>query len=255
MRNKWIRLVAAAALYGCFAGYLYSPYLGSFTFWKVLLLFSAPFGALGCYVLSERWTASFGASFFAGAIYGFGPFLLWLGRFHPTAVVLAASIPWLFCPAVFGPDGKWRWVRIPLAAMPFAAVILFFIAATQLRLFAMPIQNPLHAADMLSLASPLVAAKKGLTCFGFYHVAVAPMVIGVAMLFNARRSGVIAVFGAGLILALCPPILNVSPVFWLAIPAVCSSVVIGVGLQGLISSGFKDRVWVISTGVLCAPLR
>jgi hypothetical protein len=180
--------------------------------------------------------------------------MLWLGRFHPTTVLLAASIPWLFCPAAFGPAGKWRWARIPLAALPFATIILFFLASSQVRFFAMPLQSQVHAGDMLSLMTPLVAAKKGLTCFGFYHVAAAPLIIGFAMLFNARRAGVIAAFGAGLILALCPPMLNVSPVFWLAIPVACSSVIIGVGLQGLVSSGFKDRVWVISTGVLCAGL-
>ena len=254
MKNKWVKFVAAAVLYGCFAAYLYFPHIRGLKISEYLLILGAPAAALGCYVLSRRWIASFGASFFAGVIYGFGPFVLWLGRFHPTAILLAAFIPWLFCPAVFGPDGKWRWVRIPLAALPFVAIVVFFQAAAYFRLFPVPLQTQLQARDILSMLAPLVAARRGLIELGFYHVAIAPLVIGFSMVFNARRLGVIAAFGAGLIFALCPPILRVGPVTWLTIPMVCCSVIIGAGIQGLVSSGFRDRVWVLSAATLCAAL-
>ena len=92
--------------------------------------------------------SAFWASFFAGAIYGFGPFALGLANFHPTAGLLAATIPWLFCPATFGPKARWQWVSWPLSALPFLAILLFFQVSIPCRLFAVWTQAKLHLGDL-----------------------------------------------------------------------------------------------------------
>ena len=94
----------AAAVYTAFAVYLYRPYFKGFNALQLQDLFVANIclAFLGYYVLSRRWIAGFAESVFAGVIYGFGPFALGLAKFHPTAGFLVATIPWLFCPAVFG---------------------------------------------------------------------------------------------------------------------------------------------------------
>ena len=67
------------------------------------------------------------------------------------------------------------------------------------------------------------------------------------MLLMARRFGIFIVFAIGTIFAFRGPFLNVSPIVWLAIGVLCCSVMIGLGMQGLISGGFTDRKWVLAT--------
>ena len=134
------RFAAAAVIYASFAVYLYQPYFKHFNALQYLLVVNVCLASLGCFVLSRRWVSSFAGSFFAGAIYGFGPFALGLANFHPTAGLLAAIVPWLFCPAVFGPKAKLRWLRIPLSSLPFLAILLFFQISAHYRLFAIPMQ-------------------------------------------------------------------------------------------------------------------
>ncbi len=213
--------------------------------------------SLGCYVLSRRWVSGFGESFFAGAIYGFGPFILGLVKFHPTAGFLAAIIPWLFCPAAFGPKEKWRWLRIPLVVLPFLAIVFFFQASTHYRLFAVSTQTRLHLADLVGLLAPLITAKQNTTLIGFYHIPIAALVMGFSMLLAARRFGVIIIIAVGVILSFCDAFnsfVEVSPVFWLAVPALCCSVLIGEGMQGLASAGFADKRWILATAAIMAAL-
>jgi len=180
--------------------------------------------------------------------------MLALARFHPTAGFLVATVPWLFCPAAFGPGQKWRRLSIPLSLLPFLTIVLFFQVSVHCRLFAVPAQAKLHLADLVGLAAPLVAAKRGLLTIGFYHIAIAPLIIGFSMLVKARRTGIMAILTAAVVLAFCKPIFGVSPIIWLAIPAVCCSVLIGAGTQGLISAGFADRKWVLSVAGICGAL-
>ena len=98
-----IKFASAAIIYFAFTIYLYRPYFKNFSTIQYLVIANTSLAALGCYVLSRRWVAAFPGSLFAGLIYGFGPFVLWLGKFHLTAGFLAATIPWLFLPAAFGP--------------------------------------------------------------------------------------------------------------------------------------------------------
>lgn len=244
----------AAVVYIGFAVYLYQPYFKNFNGLQYLIVVNVCSASLGCFVLSRRWVSGFGGSFFAGAIYGFGPFALGLAGYHPTAGFLAATMPWLFCPAAFGPEARWRWLRVPLSALPALMIILFFQASSHYRLFAVPMQNRLHLADLLGLVAPLVAAQQGVTLVGFYHVPIAALVMGFSMLFAARRLSVLIIFCLGIVLASCQSLLGVSPIIWLSFPVLCCSIIIGAGLQGLCSAGFADRRWVLMAAVIMVVL-
>ncbi|MDT8302469.1 MAG: hypothetical protein RQ760_13375, partial [Sedimentisphaerales bacterium] len=213
--------------------------------------------SLGCYVLSRRWVAGFAESLFAGAIYGFGPFILGLAKYHPSAGFLAAAIPWLFCPAAFGFKEKRRWLRIPLVVLPFLAIVVFFQVTTYYRLFAVSTQTRLNPADLTGLFAPLITAKQKITLIGFYHIPIAALVIGVCMMLAARRYSVVVIIflGAGLsFYDAFNSYVEVSPVMWLTIPVLCCSVLIGEGMQGLASAGFTDRWWVLVTAAIMAVL-
>lgn len=254
MSKKLIKLISAGVIYVVFAVYLYRPYLGSFSKLQYLTVVNVCIGALGCYVLSRRWIGIWAGSFFAGVIYGFGPFLLGLAGYHPTAGLLAGSVPWLFLPAAYGPKGKWRWLRIPLSILPFLAILLFFGVSAHYRLFAIPIQTKLHLPELAGLLAPLVTATGSTTLVGFYHIPVAALVIGFSMLVAARRFGIMALFASGTILAFCDSFLCVSPIIWLTIPVLCCSVLIGQGMQGLVSAGSADRKWVLMSAVIVMVL-
>lgn len=252
--RKYTAFAVAAAIYVGFAVYLYKPYLRNFDKSQSLLVVNSCLACLGCYVLSRRWVSGFAESFFAGAIYGFGPFALGLAKFHPTAGLMAAAIPWLFCPAVFGSKTKWRWLSVPLSILPFVAIPLIFQISSYCRLFPIIIHAKLRLPDLVGLLVPLVAAQRGMTLVGFYHVPIAALIMGFSILLTARRLGIIIIFTVGTILAFCDSFLNVSPIIWLAIPVLCCSVLVGAGMQGLICAGFADRRWVLADAMIMGIL-
>ncbi|HUT45690.1 MAG TPA: hypothetical protein VMX36_05360 [Sedimentisphaerales bacterium] len=290
MNNKYTRFALAAAVYTAFAVYLYRPYFKGFDSLRLQDLFVANIclACLGAYVLSRRWVAGFAESFFAGAIYGFGPFALGLAKFHPSAGFLFAAIPWLFCPAVFGPEGKWKPLRVPLSLLPFLAIVLFFLLSARFGLYPIPIKLKLHGAEMAGLLAPLVAAKRNMTLVGFYHIPLASLIMGFSMLLvplrlvfsrassslgmktplhpersrrvsiieglAVRRLGIVAIFTVATILAFCDSFMDISPIIFLAISTLCCSVLIGAGMQGLISAGPADRRWVLLTAILLGIL-
>ena len=254
MNKNLCKFTAAVFIYASFAFYLYQPYFKHFDKLQRLVLVNVCLAAVGSFVLSRRWVASFWGSFFTGAIYGFGPFVLGLAKYHPTAVLITAGIPWLFCPAVFGPKAKWQWLRIPFSAIPFLAIVLFFQITAHFRLFAIPIQSKLHLADLVGLLAPLATVTGNLTLIGFYHVPVAALVMGLSMLLTARRFSIMIIFAIGTVLAFCNPILDISPIIWLALPVLCCSVITGIGLQGLASAGFADKKWVMMTTIIMLVL-
>ena len=277
MTRKYTRFALAAVVYTVFAVYLYRPYFKGFDSLRLKDLFvvNVCLASLGCYVLSRRWVAGFAESFFAGAIYGFGPFVLGLVKFHPTTGFLVAAIPWLFCPAVFGPEGKFKPLRILLSLLPFLAIMLFFQVSARFGLFPIPITLKLHGADLAGLLAPLVAAKRHKILVGFYHVPIAALVMGFCMFLvpleglckggilqrgrflkglAARRFGIFIIFAVATILAFCDSFLQISPIIFLAISTLCCSVLIGAGIQGLISAGPADRRWVLLTAILLGIL-
>jgi hypothetical protein len=239
------KLLAATIIYVAFAVYLYQPQFKKFDAVHYLVIVNISLACLGCFMLSRRWVATFAGSFFAGTIYGFGAFFLGLSKFHPAAGLLAASIPWLFYPASLTAKTKWRLLSWPLSALPFLAIILFFRLSDYYRLFAVPIRAKLHLADLAGLVAPLVMAQRSNTLVGFYHVSIAALVMGFAMLVAARRLSILAIFCLGIILAFCEPIYSVSPIMWFTIPVLCCSILIGVGMQGLALAGYSDRKWIL----------
>ena len=251
---RYSKFITAASIYAAFAVYLYQPHFKNFDGLQYLLLINVCLAALGCFVLSRRWVAAFVGSFFAGAIYGFGPFTLGLAKFHPTTGLLAASIPWLFCPAAFIAKTKWRWISWPLAALPFLAVLLFFQICMHYRLFPVSIHAKLHLVDLANLIVPLVMAQRSTTLVSFYHVPIAALLMGFAMLVTARRLSIIVILCLGTVLAFCNSFFHVSPIIWVSIPVLCCSVLIGVGMQGLVSAGYADRKWVLLAAAVSGTL-
>jgi hypothetical protein len=246
----------AVGVYPAFAVYLYRPHFEHFKAFDYLFVLNDAVGALGCFVLSRRWVSSFWASLFAGAAYGFGPFLIGFGTFHPTAGFLAASVPWLFCPAAFWARGKRAWLNWPLAVLPFLAIVSFFQLCSGQHFFPVSVQAKLHTADLASLLTPLVVAERdaNATLIGCYHVPLAALVIGFSMLASARRLGVLLLFVVGIVLACLPHLGNVSPIVWLTVPAVICSVLVGVGTQGLAEVSSADRRWVLMVVAVMAAL-
>ncbi len=246
-------LILAALIYTALSFQLYHIHFQSFDRWEWLLPVNVSLAALGCYLLSRRWVSSFVGSVFAGAVYGFGPFMLSLARFHPTAGLLVASIPWLFCPAAFGRNTKWRFAAGVSVSVPFILVIVFFQLSTHYGLFAVSTQARLRTDDLLSLLTPLVVAEHdaiGTNIIGFYHVPIAALLMGSAMLLAARRLHILVLMGTGIALSCWRPFFAVSPVIWLAIPALCCSVLIGAGIQGIISAGPADAKWLLAGSLI-----
>lgn len=240
-----LQVALAAVAYAGFSFYLYEPHLKSFDSWQYLFVVNALGASLGCLLLSRRWISSFLASFLAGAVYGFGPFMLGLSKSHATAGSLAAIVPWLFCPAAFV-GRKRRWAGLSLSVLPFLAIVVCFQILAHFRLFPMALQIRPGLADLAGFLAPRVAAARNLTPLGFYHVPLAGLIIGFVMLLAARRYGVLTIITAGAILAFCRGIFGVSPVMWLALPTLCGSVIIGVGTQALVSAGTADRKLVLA---------
>ncbi len=244
--------LAAAGIYAGLALFLYQPHFKKFDSLQYLVIINTYLAALGCFVLSRRWIGSLTGSFFAGAVYGFGPFSLWLSGYHPAVSLLVAAIPWLLCPAVFFPKRKW-WISIPLSALPFLVILLAFQITARYRLFPLPIHIRLHLADLTGLFAPLVALERSIPLVGFYHVPIAALLLGFSMLLKARRFGILLILAAGVVLACFGSFFNISPILWLTIPLLCCSVVIGAGLQGLALASFADRKWLlIITSIMTA---
>lgn len=252
--SKFIKFITAVLVYFAFSVYLYQPYFQRFDRFQYALVVSVAAGAVGCYLLSRRWTRSFFGSFVAGAIYGFGPFMLGLTGYHPTASVLAASIPWLFLPAGLWPRGKLRALRAVLSLLPFAAVIFFFQLAEYLRFYPVSKSLAIETIDLLGLLSALVAAKRGLVLIGFYHIPIAALIIGCAMLVKARRLGTIAIIAVSIAGSFCAQVLSVSPFMWFSIAAVCISIIAGAGIDGLSLAGGADRRWLLASVIVMLSL-
>jgi hypothetical protein len=256
-KKKCAMFAAAVFMYAGFSIYLYLPYFEGFQRFQRLLSVNLFLAALGCFILSRRWVCGFIESLLAGAIYGFGPFTLSLARYHPTAGLLAASIPWLFLPATFGPKNRPLWSSVLFAAIPFFAIIVFFKVTVHFRLFAVPTQAKFEPDKIYSLIAPLVAAKRGATLVGFYHVPIAALIMGFTLLVTARRYGVMTVTVLGIILTFCDPInsiMEVSPIMWLTVSVLCCSIIIGVGLQGFVSAGYADRKWILAITIVMGSL-
>jgi hypothetical protein len=94
-RSGIVRCAVAAILYVAFAVYLYQPHFDTFQQWRWLVPLCALFGASGAYALSRRWVAGFAGSCLAGAVYGFGPFMLGLVKLCVGLLFGGAAVLWM----------------------------------------------------------------------------------------------------------------------------------------------------------------
>jgi hypothetical protein len=265
IRNRRSKIpwpIVAVVLYAAFAAYLYGPHFGDLTGWEWLLPVSAGTAAFGGYLLSRRWVAGFTGSLLAGLVYGFGPFLLGLAKFHPASSLLAAGVPWLFVPAAVFERKRGKWLSLPLWLLPFAVIASFFYLSAERRLFAAPLQASICPLDLAGFIAPLALVRRRTVVLGVYHVPITALALGLAMIWKARRYGILLLAGTGLVLAFSGSFLDtgkiawlgVSPILWLSIPMVWCAVVSGVGLQGLIEAGPADRRWVLAAAGLLGLL-
>jgi hypothetical protein len=254
--------VIAAILYAAFAVYLYQPHLAGLLGWEWLLPFCAWAAALGGYMLSRRWVAGLLGALLAGLVYGFGPFVLGLARFHPVASLIAAGVPWLFVPAALLERKQGKGLSLPLWLLPFAAIALFLYLSARQPLFAASLPAQLHPVDLLGFIAPLALLGRSTVLLGVYHVPVAALVLGLVMIWKARRYGILVIMAMGLLLALGGSFLEagnvawlgVSPVLWLGIPMLWCAVLGGIGLHGLVEAGPADRKWILTATILLGIL-
>ncbi len=255
-RAAILRHAAALVLYTAFAFYLYQPHFPAFQQWHWLIPPSAVMAALGAYALSRRWVAGFAGSCLTGAVYGFGPFMLGLARCHASTGVLAAAIPWLCVPAVLLGRHRRSVLYLPLWLLPFAAVVLYFHFCTVQRLFAAPVTSVPRFGDISGFIAPLVVMdlpERSCAVVSLYHVAIAPLILGAAMMITARRYSLLLLLALGLVLAYSQSFLswaqvawlNGAPVVWLSLPMVSLAVLAGIGLQGLVEAGSSDKKWLL----------
>ena len=69
------------------------------------------------------------------------------------------------------------------------------------RLFAAPLGADVRLPDLAGLLAPLVLAKRGAAMMGLYHVPVAALVLGVVMMWKARRYSILVIMLIGFLLA------------------------------------------------------
>jgi len=254
--------LGAAILFIAFAGYLYWPRSSQLEGWQWLLPVNACIAAFGAYVLSRRWAPGFSGAVLAGLLYGFGPFLLGLAKVHPLAGLLAACVPWLFVPASMIEKRFGKAAGLVLLALPFAAIVLFSHVSASQRFFAAPLQVSVRPTDLAGFIAPLALITRSSALLGLYHVPMAALVLGAAMMGKARRYSLFVLVPAGFVLAFSKSFLDarqiaqigVSPILWLSIPLTWCAVLAGIGLHGLIAAGYADQKWILAATIALGAL-
>ncbi len=256
------RHFVATALYVAFAVYLYQPRFATFAGWQWLIPVNCCVGAMGVYALSRRWVPGFSGALLAGLVYGFGPFFLGLTRIHPSAGFLAGCIPWLFIPAALLGKRFGKALGLPLLLAPFVAIVLFSHLSAGQRLFAAPLHVDVGPTDLAGFIAPLAMLARSTALLGLYHVPMAALVLGLAMMGKARRYSIFVVLLAGFALAFSKSFLSatqiarlgVSPILWASIPMLWCAVLSGIGLHGLIGAGYADRKWILAAAITLGVL-
>ncbi|HON92252.1 MAG TPA: hypothetical protein PK373_03325 [Sedimentisphaerales bacterium] len=252
----------AAILFVAFAGYLYLPHGSRLAGWQWLLPVNACVAAFGAYVLSRRWTPGVSGAILAGLLYGFGPFLLGLAKAHPLAGLPAACVPWLFVPATLAQKRFGKAAGLGLLVLPFAAILLFSRVSASQRFFAAPLQTSVRPTDLAGFVAPLALIPRNSALVGLYHVPMAALVLGLAMMGKARRYSLLGLVLVGFVLAFSKTFLSarqvawlgVSPILWLSIPLTGCAVLAGIGLHGLIAAGYADRKWILAATIVLGGL-
>ncbi len=199
----------------------------------------------------------------AGAVYGMGPYCLYIHRFHPLAGSFLALIPWLFCPLFHLDRLGRRWglkishqhtllmLKLLLATLPWAVIIGFFQLTTALRRFVLPLQVSQSLwRDWPSVLSPWALALQGRVLLSIYHVPLSLTLVGLMVILKARRWGPMACMLAALLLTLTQGGWEVSPLAWMSIFWVFMAVFCGVGTDSLVTAGRSDVRWITWAPVL-----
>ncbi len=248
-QNRKIQLlsfIVAVAAYLAFAFYLYHIYfrgLGQIRL-QDFFLFNTSFAASGTFLLCKRWVRPWPGCLIGGAIYGFGPYMFSLTSHHPVMAFVASMIPWLLLPAALA-SKKHRGLAWLVAILPFAALIGFFQLTAHLRVFNPSLQTGLIADDFWAIVAPLPKFAHSLQAVGFYHIALAAMLMGLFMLLASKRYGIILLLVSGAVFSSARPLLNVSPIIWYSITAVCCSVLAAAGIEGMAYTGGSDKKYVL----------
>lgn len=247
----------AMVVYMAGAIILFFPFRARLSGWDLLLPVNSVAGGLGVWFFSQRWIGSSSGKLAAGAIYGLGPFMLYCLRFHPLAGTIVASVPWSFWPAAFLPA---RWVTRPrhraalttvLMVLPFAVILSFSILMASIRRFLIPLYGAgLVWQDTGAFFFPFASVSGGRLLWGCYHLALAPLLLGLGMIVNARRWMIVVPTVAATVLSCLPPVWYVSPLLWLAIPHVLGALAVGIGLEGMVCTGRVDRGWLLAATVV-----
>lgn len=249
-KPAYCMILAVVMMYVALAIYLYWPYLSHFRPSRYIIILNSIVAACGCFVLSRRWISTYPASFFAGAVYGFCPFSLGFGAYHPLAAFGFAALPWLFYPAAFWSlkyqkTSLTQLVSGALSLLPFAVIALFFWLISRPWVgpfFPLPKQLKFSISNLSGLVAPFAQQPQKLI-FGFYHVPVAVGLMGLFMYVAVHRIKPMIIVAAGFCLSLAEPFFSVSPIVWLSIPVLYCSILVGLGTQGLAWAGRADSKW------------
>jgi hypothetical protein len=242
----------AGILFLALSFFLFWPLPTRSTPWALLVPANSFLGALGCFVISRRWLASFWASAIAGLVYGFGPFLLSFRMYHPLAGFGIAVIPWLFCPAALWhryakPSVSIFLGRLPMLLLPFLLIVLFYWLPAQPWVgpcSLMPSTQQLRFEDLCSLLE-FPPKSNSQILIGLYANAVVLALMGLFVYSFLLRVLVLLPLLLAFILAFSQPILGVPPIVWMAIPMLFVSVLAGLGAQAMAVAGPADRKWIL----------
>ncbi len=248
--------ILAVLIYASFAGWLFWPHLDKFIDLQRILLILPVVAAAGVFVLGRRYVNSFVARFFAGVIYGFGPFACSFHCYHPFAFCVYAALPWTFLPAVFLyklPKIGEKTANVLSAIfslLPFVFVIAAYFFAAKNYLYPIPAQLAVSSKNFAALVSP-ISFYVDVFSVGFYHTTLGALAVGLVLFFRTRRSWTAAIFALAVFLSLYKPILNVPSVFWLSFVVLICSLIIAEGFEAIILAGKADANWLLlATAVL-----
>lgn len=248
--SPFISFFAAVIIYAAFAGWLFEPHMAKLTGLQRIFLIAPIVAGAGVFILGRRYVNSFIARFFAGVIYGFGPFASAFFCFHPFAFCVYAAVPWAFIPAVFlyklsKTENKMvNVLSAVLSFLPFIFVAAAYSIAAKYYLFPIPLHTAVTEKSFTALANPLTFPIDAFSA-GLYHAPLGAFAVGLILFFRTRRFWAAVIFAAALILSSYTPLFNVPPVFWFAFVILICSLIIAEGFEAMVLAGKADANWLL----------